>query len=113
MVVIYIKQRGITREHLGLIPHFLVADDERDAKEQFNERYVHGGWRSMAGWKLNSDDSIEYYSAGLEEGEEQDPPLYPLAEIIMQGHKERILQYDHGWVCVIQPNGSFEVCRMD
>jgi hypothetical protein len=94
-------------EVFGIIPEFLDLTDPRPAREQFNEHYAHGGgWRPMKGWKLMDDNSIWYPSE-----EDSDPPCVPLAQVKFR--KELIVLYEHAWVAVIQPDRSFEVCRMD
>jgi len=65
---------------LGLLPSFLNENDPRPAAEQFNDRYMFGGWHPMAGFKMND---------------------------------ELILVYPGDWVAIVQPDKSFEVCRMD
>src|SRR3982751_2684992 len=43
-----LKHPKMTPEGLGAIPYFLDEDDPRPAREQFHERYNHGGgWRPM------------------------------------------------------------------
>ena len=87
---------------LGYIPMFLFEDDPRPAAEQFNERYAHGGgWQPMDKWKL-SGDQIKYPG---------DPPYHPVARGQLRG--ETIWVYPHSWVCIVQPDGSFQVARMD
>lgn len=117
ILAVHLKQPEITREHLGLIPYMLNSDDERTAAQQFDAAYQHGGggWRPMQHWVLRPNDNIEYRPADdpdFEEDEGHDPPLSPIAEIFW-GREERVLIYDYGWVCIIQPNGAFEVARMD
>ncbi len=92
----------MTPEHLGFIPGFLDEDDPRPAKEQFDERYVFGGWSPFTGFKLRSDNSLKYTD---------DPALKPLAQTKLRG--ELVVFYDHSWVAIIQPDRSFEVSRMD
>ena len=42
----------VSVEMLGLIPYFLHPNDSRPAKEQFNERYAHGGgWQQLFGFE--------------------------------------------------------------
>lgn len=90
-------------ELMGLIPHFLDEYDPRPAAEQFNERYAHGGgWSPMKGWTMPTTLHIEYSG---------DEPLHALAEI--EFRNEAILVFPHAWVCIMQPDGSFEVARMD
>jgi len=93
----------MTMEHLGFIPFWLHENDPRDAREQLNAGYVFGGWSPFQGWTKLGDDNTLYYPG--------DPPLKPLAMTELRG--ELIVFYDHAWVAVIQPDRSFEVCRMD
>ena len=103
VVVIKLLHPKVEAEHLGLLPYWLNTNDERPAKEQLHEGYSNaGGWQPFKGFELLEDDSLEY---------PDDPPLHPIAEIEI--HKERVLIYDHSWVAIIQPDRSFEVCRMD
>lgn len=87
---------------LGFIPDFLSEFDERPAREQFNENYAHGGgWRPVANWSLIGA-WIKYPG---------DQELYPIAWT--QLRDELIYLYESAWICVVQPDGSFEVARMD
>src|SRR5436190_2482904 len=92
---------AVTLDHLGYLPGFLSETDPRSAAEQFNTNYVYGGWRPFKGHRLNADNSLAYPG---------DPPMYPIAET--QLRDELILLYPSDWVAIIQPNRSFEVCRM-
>jgi len=91
----------MTMEHLGLIPFFLMVDDPRSAREQFDARYV-SGWNPTTGFKLSRDHSIRYPG---------DPPLRPLAMCKLRD--ETIFFYRHAWVLVLQKDGTYEACRMD
>jgi hypothetical protein len=91
-----------TPAHLGFIPSFLFENDPRPAKQQFNERYV-SGWRpAPPNCKLDARNRLLYPG---------DPPLKPYA--IIEFRDETILIYEGDWVCILQPDGSFEACRMD
>ena len=90
-------------EMLGAIPSFLDDDDPRDAKTQINEAYrFAGGWRPFAGFKMAPDRSIKYPG---------DPALPVLCET--QLRDERIYYYQHSWVAIVQPDGGYEICRLD
>ena len=94
---------GGTPDHVGMIPHWLDESDMRNARDQLDDHYQHGGgWRPFEGFKLNRDKSIEY---------DGDPALKPLA--IMKLRDEIVVMYQYGWVMILQPNGTFEICRMD
>lgn len=89
---------------LGRIPSFLFCDDPRSAREQFDERYAFGGgWRPMPHWQYDKETRAIAYPG--------DPPLHPIAETTLRD--ELILLYPSAWVAIIQPDGAFEVARMD
>ncbi|MCA2510527.1 MAG: hypothetical protein IM561_09105 [Microcystis sp. M60BS1] len=90
---------------VGIIPEFLdTYDKENSAAKQFDQKYSYGGgWRPMDKWKYNPElNTIQY---------PQDPPYKPKAHIRFRN--ENIYIYESAWVCIVQPDGSFEVSRMD
>ena len=91
-------------DDLGLLTGMLSEVDERPAREQLHENYQHGGgWRPMEGFKLDRRHLLLTYP--------EDPPYRPLA--CCQLRNELIVVYPYSWVAIIQPDHSFEVCRMD
>jgi len=102
-----IKFRALRSFHpamLGCLPGFLSESDPRPAAEQLNENYGHGGgWHPLSGWRFDPVDlSIRYPG---------DPPYVPIA--VANLRQEKILVYPGAWVLIVQPDGSFEVARMD
>ena len=94
---------NMTPEHLGLLPGMLDANDQRPAREQLVANYQHGGgWFPMQGHVLGPDNSLTYPG---------DPPLAPLAYTRLRD--ELIVFYDASFVAIIQPDRTFEVCRLD
>ena len=92
-----------TTDHLGLIPLFLSETAPGSAAFQLNYHYQHGGgWRPMSGWVHFEDNSIVYPG---------ETPLRPLASAKLR--EETIFLYPHAWVLILQPNGDFEIARMD
>jgi hypothetical protein len=91
-----------TMEHLGMIPLWLDERNPKSAREQLNDAYPFGGWDPFTGFRLGDDNSLRFPG---------DPPQRPIAE--MRLRDECILMYEHSWVAIIQPDRSFEVCRMD
>jgi hypothetical protein len=87
---------------LGLLPRFLDDDDPRPAKEQIAEYYI-GGWRPLKGFTLDRETKALTYSG--------DPPMLPLVEAKLRD--EAIIVYRYGWTLIGQPDGSFEVARLD
>lgn len=93
----------MTQAHLGFIPEWLDPNIQASAKQQLDWHYKHGGgWNPFEGFILQDDNSLTYPG---------DPPLKPLAQA--QFRDEIILFYDCAWVAIVQPDRSFEVCRMD
>lgn len=88
---------------LGFIPDFLHEGNPKSAKEQLHNNYGHGGgWRPFPGFKMNEKKQLTYPG---------DPPTIPLAEGKLR--EETIIIYQHAWVAIVQPDGTFEVARMD
>jgi hypothetical protein len=86
---------------LGLIPSFLDEDDPRSAKEQFDANYI-GGWLALPGVEALADGTLCYPG---------DPPLEVWA--ITNLRDEVIRVFDCSFVSITQPDGSFEVARLD
>src|SRR5262245_45726439 len=94
---------AMTLDHLGLLPDMLDLADPRPAREQFDANYQHGGgWHPQSGFVLSADAKMTYPG---------DPPLPPLAATYLRD--ELIVFYDCSYVAIIQPDRSFEICRMD
>lgn len=86
---------------LGLIPAFLDPEDPRSPIEQFAERYQ-GGWDVMPGFTLIDGVSLKYPGDDL---------MNPIARVDVNGHT--VLVYTSGWVCVLRPDHTYEVARLD
>lgn len=86
------------------IPSFLDDRNPAPAKEQLDHNYAHGGgWKPFNGFKMNmKDHSIKYPG---------DPAFGAYACIKMRD--EEIYVYPHGWVAIVQKDGSYEIARMD
>lgn len=92
---------GCTSDHIGFIPTFLNDSDPRPAKEQINYNYI-GGWCPMPEFKLLPNGSLEYPG---------DPILPMLAMTRLRDEIIRV--YEFAWVSIEQPDGTFEVSRVD
>lgn len=86
---------------LGRIPEFISPMDERPAWEQIDARY---GWNPKVGGKFRLDQHGYLYYPG-------DPVMEPIATAFLRD--EQIYVYAHGWVCIVQPGGSFSLARCD
>ncbi len=99
-------------DFLGLIPDFLDSADPRPAAAQIAENYAFsGGWKPMAVWELTPDNPVDYDETGPAIRYPGDPPLHAIAKARLR--EERIYVFPHAWVAIVQPDGTFEVSRMD
>lgn len=89
---------------LGFLPGFLDERDPASAKDQFDKNYQHGGgWQSFDGFVFDPVKHTLKYPGDL--------PYIPLARMMLRD--ETIYFYNHAWVAIVQPDGSFDVARMD
>lgn len=95
------KHPRATFEHLGYIPSFLSLSDPRPAKEQIHSAYI-SGWHSFPGFEMAPNGDMLYPG---------DPPTKLLAEAKFRDETLRF--YEHAWLAIVQPDGSFEVSRLD
>lgn len=96
------KHPRVTNDMLGLLPYFLFESDPRPAREQLDDRYAHGGgWSPFRGFTMTST-ALEYPG---------DPPMLLLAEAWLRDETLRF--YEGEWLAVVQPDGSYEVSRVD
>jgi hypothetical protein len=99
-----IRHPRVNVEMLGYIPLFLSVNDPRPARQQFAQNYAHGGgWDPMPGWDLLPNGNLKY------KADRDSLPIWAEARL----RDEIIRVYESDWVAIIQPDGSFEVCRMD
>jgi hypothetical protein len=96
---------GHDPDELGLIPSFIYQSDPRPAREQFNERYAHGGgWNPIEGFKQAAGGGSTLRYPG-------DPPLSPIAAFTLRD--EMIVVYRFSIVAIFDRQGRFEVARLD
>jgi len=102
MISVIAFHPSVTAEHLGLLPFLLDESDPRSAREQFHENYSYGGgWQPMPNFTLTGN-TLHYPG---------DPVLVPIAAMLLR--RETVLVYEFSIVAIVQPDGSFEVARMD
>jgi hypothetical protein len=97
----YLKHPSARPDHLGFIPSFLHEGDPRPAREQINENYV-SGWSPFHG--ITMDEGCLRYPG--------DPPFPLIAESKLRDETIR-LYFPGAWVAIIQPDGSYEVAKID
>ena len=90
----------------GFITQFLSEDDPRPAREQIHENYAHGGgWNKFEGFELrNSGTSYGLKYPG-------DPVMREVSRA--QLRDETLVLFECSWLAIIQPDGSYEVARID
>lgn len=90
---------------LGFLWDILIPEDERKVKDQLNDRYAHGGgYRPFKGFKLDRMTMTLHYPG--------DPPFKPAAMTTIGD--EQVFFYPSGaWLLILQPNGDYEVTRVD
>lgn len=94
---------SVTMSDLGLLPIMISEHDPDNAASQFDKNYQHGGgWRPQPGFQMSPDGELIYPG---------DSPLRPRAEAELRNEIIRLYQWSY--VAIIQPDGTFEVCRMD
>lgn len=97
------KHPRMTTEALGYLPEFLNETDPRSAREQIHSNYSHGGgWHSFKGHVMLPNGNLSYPG---------DPPTRLLAETRLR--HEIIRFYEHDWVAIVQPDGSYDIARID
>jgi hypothetical protein len=97
------KHHTARPDMLGFLPGMLNEEDPRPAREQLDTNYAQGGgWRPFQGFRMLSNGNLAYPG---------DPPMQLLYET--QLRNETIRFYDHAWVAIVQPDGSYEIARMD
>jgi hypothetical protein len=90
-------------EWLGFLPSFFSESNPEPAAKQVDRNYSHGGgWQPFNGFKMNEAGELVYPG---------DPPMRLLYEARLRDEVLRF--YDGQWLAIMQPDGSFEVSRVD
>lgn len=97
------KHPNASIDMLGFLPDFLNNADPRSARDQLASAYVHGGgWSPFQGFTMLRDGNLQYTG---------DPVVLLLWETKLRDETVRF--YECAWVAIVQPDGQFEVARMD
>jgi hypothetical protein len=93
-----------TYDMLGFLPKFMSEFNPEPAKTQLDNCYRHGGgWKPFMGFRLSKDRLSLVYPG--------DPPMRAVGKTKL--HEEEIILFEASWVAIVQPDGSYEVARMD
>lgn len=94
---------------LSVLIYFLNTDDPRGAVAQLNDSYAHsGGWRSFKGFALLQKPGGPLAWRLSYPG---DPPMRARAYCHLR--EETCVLFQSDWVAVVQPDGSYDVARLD
>ncbi len=111
MIQFELLHPNMTKEHLGIIPYFLSEDNPAPAKDQIAAKYI-GGWSRFDGFQvINRDTMTIQYPNDPGDDDPADPPLKPLASASLRD--EKLYFYDGAWLLILQPNGDYEIARLD
>jgi hypothetical protein len=89
---------------LGFLPELLSEYDLRPAASQLADNYRHGGgWNPQHGFTFGEQDCSLKYPG--------DPVMFPLARSKLRD--ELLLFYEYAYLCIVQPDMTFEVARVD
>jgi hypothetical protein len=97
-----------SEEMCGYLPSFLSEADPRSAKEQLNANYAHGGgWVPFEGFTLNYEAKPAFWRLAY--------PGDPATRILAYAKlcEETIAFFENAWVAIVQPDGNYEIARMD
>lgn len=104
MPTIFTELRPGGFQAAGYIPAML--EDAASAKAAFNTHYEHGGgWRPLKGWVYDPILRTIKYPG--------DRALQPYLEARLTDCMELVLVYPFAWVCIVEPDGAYEVARVD
>ena len=106
-------------DHLGMLPLWFNAGDERPAQEQANAGYLNTagcGFHPQTGFTLKQDEKGHYAlkygdPAVSDEDGEADPPLHEIARAELRD--ELIVLFEAEYVAIIQKDQSFVAARCD
>jgi hypothetical protein len=98
---------GFDPRMLGLLPEILDADDKRPVKDQLDDRYAHGG-----GWRPFPENHFKLERMSMTLRFPGDPPFRPAA-FTQLGDETVVFYPSCSLLAVIQPDGKYEVTRVD
>lgn len=97
--------RWSNMEAAGFIIYFCDETDPRPAREQINEAYSHGGgWQPFDGFTFNYEALTLSYPGD---------PIISKVKSRAKLRDEELILFQYDWLVIRQPNGSWEVARVD
>jgi hypothetical protein len=100
---------NFTNPHVaGILPDLLSPLDPRSAAEQLQETYAHGGgWSPFARFALHDWQQPGQATLAYPE----DPPMREISRAKLRD--ETLILFECEWLAIVQPDGRFEVSRVD
>jgi hypothetical protein len=93
-----------TFDMLGYVPGFIDISSDAPLRDQINAGYVSGWHRSASEWVRISNTL---------QGHPEDPPFPMIARYRHQPTGELLEFYTSCYTAIVQPDGTFEVARLD
>lgn len=109
-----LRHPNATIDHLGMLPVWFNAADERDAFTQADTGYLNTAgcnYRPMPGFKLGKNGENFTLIYGDPDEEDADPPMEEIAR--MKLRTQTVVLFEAEWVAIVQPDETFVVARCD
>lgn len=99
--------RWTNDDAVGFVLFMLNDDNPKSAQEQLDDGYQHGGgFTPFKGHTLHLNES----GYSLSYPGDDDPTLEVSRTKLRD---ETIVMFEHAWVAIIQPDGTYVIARMD
>lgn len=102
MIIFKMLHPRATHDMLGYVPGFFSEADPRPAREQINANY-RSGWFPLKGGRMTPKTGLYKYPG--------DPALMPIA--VAKLRDETIYFYQYEMLSIVQPDGSYEIARVN
>lgn len=91
---------------LGYVPLFITRTSDVPLKKQFDAEYV-------SGWKTSASKWVRDTERNTLQGHPEDPPFPMIARYQHKPTGELLEFYTSCFTAIVQPDGTFEVARLD
>ena len=95
------RTKGELMEACGLCPHWILARSDKPMLDLITEGYGFPIFE-LEGGEVGADMIYRY---------PEDEPLHPI--LLIQRGEEKYLQYEHGFIAIVNKNGNQFVTRCD
>ena len=111
----FAKTHGVhLTDAVGLIPAFFDPSDARDAREQIEDNYAHGGgWRphpTPEHWTFDPQTLTVTYD---DKDPYEEPEQYHALASAKLPNGQAIIVFQSAWLLVVDPDGKWQIARVD